>query len=110
MSSLIQSSVRCIAADHPSLPGHFPGHPVVPGVVILDQVAAVAQAHGLGPIEALPQVKFLAPLKPDVDFRVEIDPPGRGDRQAFRVVADTADAPVTFCSGQLCTTHDTPAA
>jgi len=29
---------RAISADHPSLPGHFPDRPLVPGVVILDEV------------------------------------------------------------------------
>jgi 3-hydroxyacyl-[acyl-carrier-protein] dehydratase len=29
---------RAISADHPSLPGHFPDAPLVPGVVILDEV------------------------------------------------------------------------
>ena len=29
-----------IAADHPALPGHFPGRPIVPGVVLLDEVMA----------------------------------------------------------------------
>ena len=33
-------SVFRIAADHPCLPGHFPGQPVVPGVVVLDRVLA----------------------------------------------------------------------
>ena len=29
-----------VAADHPSLQGHFPGNPIVPGVVLLDTVIA----------------------------------------------------------------------
>ena len=31
---------RSITADHPSLPGHFPDAPLVPGVLILDEVLA----------------------------------------------------------------------
>ena len=27
-----------VAADHPALPGHFPGRPIVPGVLLLDAV------------------------------------------------------------------------
>ena len=33
-------AIRLIRANHPSLPGHFPGAPLVPGVVILDEVIA----------------------------------------------------------------------
>jgi 3-hydroxyacyl-[acyl-carrier-protein] dehydratase len=53
-----------IGAAHPALPGHFPGRPVVPGVVLLDRVAAALERwRGLG-IAGLAQVKFLRPLLP----------------------------------------------
>jgi len=82
-----------IASDHPCLPGHFPGRPLVPGVLLLDRVlAAIEAAHGpLGPVR-LPQVKFLQPLLPGEDARVELDAcpaPDRGSagaRWRFRVL------------------------
>jgi len=64
-----------IATDHPALPGHFPGYPVVPAVVLLDQVLAIAErwlARPLG-VKALPHAKFLAPLMPGQEARVLLD-------------------------------------
>jgi 3-hydroxymyristoyl/3-hydroxydecanoyl-(acyl carrier protein) dehydratase len=50
-----------IAADHPSLAGHFPDRPVVPGVVLLDHVlSAIAPSGASG----LPSVKFIQPVLP----------------------------------------------
>ena len=76
-----------IDADHPSLPGHFPGRPLVPGVVVLDRVVAAIEAkHGpLGPLR-LPQVKFLQPLLPGERARVELD--GQAPKWRFRVLRD----------------------
>lgn len=55
-----------IEADHPSLPGHFPGDPIVPGVVLLDRVAAAIERDG-GVLQRIHSVKFVAPLRPGED-------------------------------------------
>ena len=62
-----------IVADHPSLAGHFPGHPITPGVVILDEVIQMLteQWPDRQPIE-IPIVKFLAPLRPEQPFIIRI--------------------------------------
>lgn len=53
-----------IEASHAALPGHFPGRPLVPGVVLLEQVAAALRAwRGQRPVR-IAEAKFLAPLLP----------------------------------------------
>jgi len=60
-----------IRADHPSLPGHFPGAPLVPGVVILDEVlAALVEWRDESYLTGIRTVKFLAPLKPEQPFTI----------------------------------------
>jgi len=62
---------RAIRADHPSLPGHFPGAPLVPGVVILDEVlAALLEWHKDCQLTGIRTVKFLVPLKPEQPFTI----------------------------------------
>lgn len=57
-----------IPADHPAFAGHFPGSPIVPGVVLLDEALhAIATAQGLSLDTChLNSVKFLSPLTPGV--------------------------------------------
>ncbi|HEY0720792.1 MAG TPA: hypothetical protein VGE50_06020 [Gammaproteobacteria bacterium] len=66
---------RTIAASHPALPGHFPGHPIVPGVVILSEVWDALCASAGRPLRCTgwPSVKFLAPLHPNEPFTVELE-------------------------------------
>jgi 3-hydroxymyristoyl/3-hydroxydecanoyl-(acyl carrier protein) dehydratase len=62
---------REIPADHPTLPGHFPGAPIVPAVVILDEVlAAVDKWRADSRLVAIRVAKFLAPLKPEQPFAI----------------------------------------
>jgi len=62
---------RTIGADHPSLPGHFPGAPVVPGVVILDEIlAALTEWREDSHLTVIRAVKFLVPLKPEQPFTI----------------------------------------
>lgn len=70
MSARYSAPLR-IGADHPALAGHFPGRPVVPGVVLLERVAAALTAWRGQRMAAL-DVKFLQPLRPGELARIEL--------------------------------------
>jgi 3-hydroxymyristoyl/3-hydroxydecanoyl-(acyl carrier protein) dehydratase len=62
---------RAISADHPSLPGHFPDMPLVPGVVILDEVlGALFEWRKDCQLSGIRTVKFLMPLRPEQTFTI----------------------------------------
>ena len=64
-------AIGIIRANHPTLPGHFPGSPLVPGVVILDEViAALIEWRSDSQLTAIRLVKFLAPLAPEQAFTI----------------------------------------
>lgn len=68
------SAMLHVAANHPSLPGHFPGNPIVPGVWLLEQVLECAEQWLARPlsVHSIVQAKFLAPVKPEENARVEL--------------------------------------
>lgn len=61
-----------IAADHPAFAGHFPGRPIVPGVVLLD--CAIRAIESAEQISLLPgqigAAKFLQPVGPGAELQV----------------------------------------
>jgi 3-hydroxymyristoyl/3-hydroxydecanoyl-(acyl carrier protein) dehydratase len=64
-----------IGADHPALPGHFPGMPVVPGVLLLAQVLDAADQWLGGAVQPLRlrQAKFPAPWRPGMQVLATLE-------------------------------------
>lgn len=86
----------CIASAHPALPGHFPGNPIVPGVVLLDRIAAAIENSGER-LARIGVVKFLTPLKPDEHATLAIA--RDGTRVSFRI--DRDGTPILRGEGEL---------
>jgi 3-hydroxyacyl-[acyl-carrier-protein] dehydratase len=70
---------------HPALAGHFPGNPIVPGVVILSKVCRAVTAALGAAVTAVPAVKFHAPLRPAEAFDIEVEP-ADAESAGFRVM------------------------
>ncbi len=61
------------ASDHPVFAGHFPGHPIVPGVLLLDWAMAAIEAELGQSLQTLTEAKFHSPATPDDVLTLEFD-------------------------------------
>lgn len=70
-----------LPAEHPSVEGHFPGNPIVPGAVLLDEVLAAIECARGQPAMAwtVKSVKFLRPVRPGDELAVEFTAAPNGD-------------------------------
>jgi 3-hydroxyacyl-[acyl-carrier-protein] dehydratase len=69
-----------IPADHPAFAGHFPGMPIVPGVVLLDEALyAIGAALGMDLSACqVSTVKFLSPVRPGEPVQVSFEKSSSG--------------------------------
>jgi 3-hydroxyacyl-[acyl-carrier-protein] dehydratase len=76
-----------VAPDHPAFAGHFPGQPLLPGVVLLGEVLEVLMREApeaLGKHPCVSAVKFLAPVRPGGSLEIRWTAPGQ-ERLRFEV-------------------------
>jgi len=80
------TAIKNVSADEPHFAGHFPGNPILPGVLIIE---AMAQAGGilshLSHPDLDPKPLYMLARVEDARFRKPVVP---GDRLELRVVVD----------------------
>jgi UDP-3-O-[3-hydroxymyristoyl] N-acetylglucosamine deacetylase/3-hydroxyacyl-[acyl-carrier-protein] dehydratase len=75
--------LKNVTINEPFFQGHFPGHPIMPGVLIIEAMAQVGGMLLLGMLEdagtkvvyfmSLDNVKFRRPVKPGDQLRFELN-------------------------------------
>ena len=69
-----------VPQDHPAFAGHFPGTPILPGVLLLDTaLQAIANATGITLEHCeISAVKFLSPANPGDELVIQHEITGSG--------------------------------
>src|SRR5450759_5271056 len=78
-----------VPLDHPAFAGHFPGTPILPGVVLLDlalQIIAASSGIALDLCE-ISSLKFLSPARPGDELLIQHSVLASGTIR-FDIVAD----------------------
>jgi len=76
-------AIKNVTINEPFFQGHFPGHPIMPGVLIIEAMAQVGGMLLMGSVEdpeskvvyfmSLDNVKFRRPVKPGDQIRFELE-------------------------------------
>lgn len=88
-----------VPAEHPSLNGHFPGKPIVPGVLLLDHVLAALRQATHRRVIKVRQVKFTSALQPNEAAHALCDVEGLG--ASFQLSVQRGGKVVTLVIGRV---------
>jgi 3-hydroxyacyl-[acyl-carrier-protein] dehydratase len=78
-----------VPLDHPAFVGHFPGTPILPGVVLLDlALQIIADSSGIAlDLCEISSVKFLSPARPGDELLIQHSVTANGAIR-FDILAD----------------------
>lgn len=100
-----QRFVWQVPSSHPAFAGHFPGNPILPGVVLLDRVAYLVHTQVCGGYAkagvaawTVSQAKFLSPVGPGEALSFVLAPDARGGWR-FAVQGADGRAVASGCLG-----------
>ena len=95
-----ESATFCVATDHPALAGHFPGAPVVPGVLMLAEGLRQLELQAVMPVRfrKIESAKFLQPVAPGATVTANLTLTVDGHARVEFFVGKTLVAQVKFTS------------
>ncbi|MEP6899475.1 MAG: hydroxymyristoyl-ACP dehydratase [Rhodanobacter sp.] len=101
MNGTVFEQTFAVDAGHPALPGHFPDQPLVPGVMLLEQVALALQAwRGMRLVRVL-EVKFVAPLLPAEPAMLRLSELAGADAAGMRIRFEIQRDGIMLARGQV---------
>lgn len=104
-------AIKQVRPEEPHFQGHFPGHPIMPGVLIVEALAQAGAVAALSLPEnqgklvlfaGIDQVRFKRPVVPGDTLRLEVEmtrmrgPVGKGEARATVDGALACKAVLTF--------------
>ncbi len=92
--------IKCVSANEMQFMGHFPGHPVMPGVLIIEALAQVGAVALLTEEENKGRLVFFGGIK-NARFKKQVEP---GDQLKLECRLTARKGPVGF--GQAIATVD----